>query len=143
MTVARILAAKGVDVVTIQPHRTLADAVSLLTTKCIGAAVVAGADAQPVGILSERDIMRALSTHGAAALDASVSRFMTSKLVTTTRSATVREVMEMMTEGRFRHVPVVENGRLTGLVSIGDIVKTHIAEIETEHQALREYIATA
>ena len=143
MTVARILAAKGGDVITIQPHRTMVEASRILTDKGVGAVIVAGADGEPVGILSERDIVRALARHGAGALNESVTRYMTAKIVTTTTRATVREVMEQMTEGRFRHVPVVENGRLEGVVSIGDVVKSHIEEIETEHRALREYIATA
>ncbi len=143
MTVARILAAKGGDVVTIQPHRTIAEVSRVLADRGIGAVVVAGADGEPVGIISERDIVRAVARHGAGALNEAVTRYMTSKVVTTTVYATVRDVMEQMTEGRFRHVPVVENGRLAGVVSIGDVVKSHIEEIETEHRALREYIATA
>jgi len=143
MTVARILAAKGGDVFTIQPHRTLAEVARLLTDKKIGAAVVAGADGLIAGIVSERDIVRAVANGGCAALDEPVTRHMSAKVATTTRSATVRSVMEQMTSGRFRHVPVIEHGRLAGLVSIGDVVKSHIEEIETEHQALREYIASA
>ena len=143
MTVARILAAKGGDVVTIQPHRTIAEASRLLADRRIGAVVVAGADGEPRGIISERDIVRAVADHGAAALDAPVTRHMTSRLITSSRHETVGHVMRLMTEGRFRHVPVVEGGRLVGIISIGDVVKTHIEEIETEHRALREYIATA
>ncbi len=143
MTVARILADKGTDVVAIQPHRTIGEAVNMLANKRIGAVVVTGADGALLGILSERDIVRALARAGADALEQPVTRHMTAKVVTTTGRATVAEVTETMTRGRFRHLPVVENGRLVGLVSIGDVVKTHIEEIETEHRALREYIATA
>lgn len=143
MTVARILAAKGGDVVTIQPHRTIAEVARILAEKRIGAAVVTGADGQPLGIVSERDIVRALALHGAGALGEAVTRYMTAKVATTSRHASVRSVMEQMTEGRFRHVPIVEDGRLAGIVSIGDVVKSHIEEIETERKALREYIATA
>jgi signal-transduction protein with cAMP-binding, CBS, and nucleotidyltransferase domain len=143
MTVARILAAKGGDVVTIQPHRTIAEVARVLADRGIGAVIVAGADGDALGIISERDVVRAVARHGAGALNEAVTRYMTVKVATTTRQATVREVMEQMTEGRFRHVPVIENGRLAGVVSIGDVVKSHIEEIETEHRALREYIATA
>ncbi|MEH3148218.1 MAG: CBS domain-containing protein [Methylobacterium frigidaeris] len=143
MTVARILSQKGRTVMTVQPHRTLAEAAALLAEKGIGALVVSDAGQTVLGILSERDIIRAVARHGAAALDAPVSRHMTGRVVTCTRQTAVDEVMELMTEGRFRHVPVVEEGRMIGLVSIGDVVKTRIEAVEAEHQALREYIATA
>jgi CBS domain-containing protein len=143
MTVARILADKGVEVVAVQPHRTIAEAVDILAQRRIGAVVVAGADGSLHGILSERDIVRALAHSGAAALEEPVTRHMTSKVVTTTRRATIAELKECMTKGRFRHLPVVEDGRLEGIVSIGDVVKTHIEEIEHEQRALRDYIATA
>ena len=87
--------------------------------------------------------MRAVSRSGAKALDDAVSRHMTAQVVTATTSTRINAVMELMTQGRFRHVPVVEGGRLAGLVSIGDVVKHRIAEIENEHKALRDYIATA
>ncbi|WP_298967913.1 CBS domain-containing protein [uncultured Methylobacterium sp.] len=143
MTVARILSQKGRTVVTVQPHRTLAEAASLLAEKGIGALVVSDAGQTVMGILSERDIIRAVARHGATALDNPVSRHMTSRVQTCTRETAVDEVMEMMTDGRFRHVPVVEEGRMIGLISIGDVVKTRIEAVEAEHQALREYIATA
>jgi CBS domain-containing protein len=143
MTVARILSQKGRTVVTVQPHRTLAEAVSMLAEKGIGALVVSDAGQSVLGIVSERDIIRAIDRHGAAALDSPVSRIMTARVVTCTRESAIEEVMELMTEGRFRHVPVVEDDRLVGLVSIGDVVKHRIASVEAEQQALREYIATA
>ena len=143
MTVARILAGKGGDVVTVQPHRTVAEVSRVLSDRGIGAVVVAGADGEPVGIVSERDIVRAIARHGAGALTEAVTRYMTARVATTTRDASVREVMEQMTNGRFRHVPVLEAGRLAGIVSIGVVVKSHIEEIETEHRAMREYIASA
>jgi len=142
MTVARILAAKGGDVVIVQPHRSIADAARVLAEKHIGAVVVAGADRKPLGILSERDIVRALAQHGAGALNEAVTRYMTGKIVSTTRYATLHGLMETMTNGRFRHLPVLEDGALVGIISIGDVVKNHVEEIETESQALREYIAT-
>lgn len=143
MTVARILSEKGSSVVTIQPNRSLADAIHLLAEKRIGAVVVAETDGVVLGILSERDIMRALAQSGAAAFDAPVSGHMTSQVTSCSRSATVEDLMQIMTEGRFRHVPVVEDGHLVGLVSIGDVVKRRIAAVEAEHQAMRDYITMA
>ena len=143
MTVARILAVKGCEVITTQPHRTLQETAGLLAMKKIGAVVVTGADGAVQGIISERDIVRALAQGGVAALDDSVSRHMTREVFTTTSNACIHDIMERMTHSRFRHVPVVEEDRLTGLISIGDVVKHRIAEIETEHRAMRDYIATA
>jgi CBS domain-containing protein len=143
MTVGRILSMKGHDVVTAQPHRTLAEAAKILADRGIGAVIVTGADGEVLGILSERDIVRAAARGGASALNDPVSRHMTAKVVTATEDMSVTSVMEDMTEGRFRHVPVVKRGRLDGLISIGDLVKYRLAEVEGEHRALREYIATA
>jgi CBS domain-containing protein len=143
MNVAHILSVKGRDVITTQPHRTLSEASFLLAERGIGAVVVAGADGEVLGILSERDIVRAIAHAGAAALGDAVTRHMTTRVVTATIETSIDHLMEEMTQGRFRHVPVIENGRLAGLVSIGDVVKWHVEAIETEHRALREYIATA
>ena len=143
MSVAQILAAKGRDVVTTQPHRTLMEVVELLANKGIGAVVVSDAGKNVLGIISERDVMRALGASGADALGEAVSRHMTAKVFTVTEDTPIDRVMQTMTEGRFRHVPVVANGKLIGLVSIGDVVKHHVNEIESEHRALRDYIATA
>ncbi|HUZ66285.1 MAG TPA: CBS domain-containing protein [Beijerinckiaceae bacterium] len=143
MTVARILATKGRDVVTTLPHRTLREIVEVLAQKHIGAVVVVGPEGIVLGISSERDIIRAIARQGAAALDDAVSRHMTAKVVTTTEEGTVDRLMEQMTAGRFRHVPVIRNGKLDGVVSIGDVVKYRLDEVESEHRALREYIATA
>jgi CBS domain-containing protein len=143
MTVARILIEKGHDVLTVQPHRTLKEVIDLLAAKGVGAVVVADDAMKVLGILSERDVVRVLARSGAAALENQVSRHMTPKVTTVTRDATIDHVMETMTEGRFRHLPVVEDGRLIGIVSIGDVVKRHVSAIDNERQALREYIATA
>jgi CBS domain-containing protein len=143
MNVEHILADKGRHVLTIEPGRTLGEAARLLSDKRIGAVVVSDAPHSVLGILSERDIVRAIATRGAAALEEPVSRYMTAKVVTCTGRSPVNDLMEIMTNGKFRHVPVIENGRLSGIVSIGDIVKHRVAEIESESQALREYIATA
>ena len=143
MNVEHILAAKGRDVLTIEPDRTLADAARALTERKIGAVVITDAGRSVLGILSDRDIVRAVARDGAAALDHPVSRHMTGKVVTCTGHSSINELMEVMTERKFRHVPIVENGRLAGIISIGDVVKQRVAEIEAEHQALKEYIATA
>jgi CBS domain-containing protein len=143
MTVEQILGTKGNAVVTIQPDRTIAEAARQLAEKRIGAIVVSQPNDPVLGIISERDIVRALARSGAAALEDQVERHMTAEVVTCTRAAAIDELMEIMTVQKFRHIPVVEDGRLIGIVSIGDIVKQRVAEIEAEQQALREYIATA
>jgi CBS domain-containing protein len=143
MTVARILDDKGRDVFTTQPHRTLKEVVELLASKGVGAVVVSDASQSVLGILSERDVVRVLGKHGASALEDPVSRHMTPKVITVTRDDTIEHVMQTMTAGRFRHVPVVEDGRLIGIISIGDVVKRHVNALDSERKALREYIATA
>ena len=143
MTVKTILSGKGTNVVTIEPNADLAAAVTLLAEKRIGALVVTGAEGRLIGILSERDIVRALAKHGVAALELPLTEAMTRKVVTCVGSETLSVVMERMTEGKFRHVPVVEGDRLVGIVSIGDVVKRRLEEMEREQSALREYIATA
>lgn len=143
MTVARIIAEKGSAVVTVEPGRTLDEAIHLLAEKRIGALVVSDGQGGIAGILSERDIMRALAGHGGAAFDEPVSAFMTENVTTCTRKTAIEEVMDIMTEGRFRHLPVCEEGKLVGLVSIGDVVKRRIAAVEAEHQAMRDYITMA
>jgi CBS domain-containing protein len=143
MTVKAILSRKGNDVITIEPTVTLSDAVKILADHRIGAVVVAGADRQVAGILSERDIVRALAQRGPGALQDAVGQVMTRRVVTCSESDTVVAIMERMTQGKFRHLPVVERGKLAGLVSIGDIVKHRLEEMEHESNALREYILTA
>ncbi len=143
MNVEHILSEKGREVVTIAPDLTLAYAARTLAKHRIGAVVVSDSSQPVLGILSERDIVRALAASGGAALGEPVSRYMTEKVVTCTTRSAINDLMETMTTGKFRHVPIVENGRLLGIVSIGDIVKFRVAEIENESRALREYIATA
>jgi CBS domain-containing protein len=143
MTVARILAAKGRDVFTTQPHRTLGEAAQVLSYKDIGALVVTDAQGTVLGILSERDVVRAVGRKGVEALNDAVSLHMTTKVVTTTADQTVMTTIEQMNAGRFRHLPVLENSKLAGIVSIGDIVKYRLAQMEHEQSAMREYIATA
>lgn len=143
MNVAQLLNGKGREVASIQPDRTLAEAVHLLSQKRIGALVVMGSDGTLLGMISERDIVRALGEGGASALDQAVSRVMTAKVVTCREKTSIDELMETMTTGRFRHIPVVEDGRVCGIVSIGDVVKHRVAAIEAESQAMRDYIAMA
>jgi len=143
MTVKAILSRKGNEVFTIEPAASLAAAAKLLAEHKIGAVMVTGLDSRVAGILSERDIVRALAERGAGVLDERVDRVMTRKVVTCTEAETISSIMERMTAGKFRHLPVVDQGRLVGIVSIGDVVKYRLHEIETESQALREYILTA
>ena len=143
MTVMSILSRKGHDVLTIEPTAALSAATKLLAERRIGALVVTGADHRIVGIISERDIVRALGERGAQVLEAPVAEVMTRKVVTCSERDTTAELMEQMTAGKFRHLPVVDQGRLVGIISIGDVVKWRVGEIENESAALREYIATA
>src|SRR5919112_2435980 len=143
MIVNGILSIKGRNVVTIGPNQTMGEAARILSEKRIGALLVQDGQKLFLGILSERDIVRAISARGAGALDEPVSRFMTEKVTTCTTQTPINDVMEVMTQGKFRHVPVVEGGTLLGIVSIGDVVKMRLEEIEAEAQAIRDYIATA
>lgn len=143
MTVASILRSKGRDVLTVEPRHTLREVVATLAARGVGAVVVSNASREVLGIVSERDIVRALGREGVAVLDAPVTKYMTQKVFTVDEGASIGEVMERMTEGRFRHAPVVENGRLVGIVSIGDVVKRQIDDLDHERQDLKAYIATA
>jgi CBS domain-containing protein len=143
MTIGMILADKGREIVSIEPAATLKSAATLLAEKRIGAVVILGADRRIIGILSERDIVRAIGERGIAALDESVSQTMTRKVSTCTEGETLISILERMTEGKFRHVPVVDQGRLTGIVSIGDVVKHRLREMERDSAAMRDYILTA
>jgi CBS domain-containing protein len=142
MTVGRIIDEKGRGVVTIPPDRSLAEVAALLSEKRIGAVLVTENGAIQ-GILSERDIVRALARHGSEALRKLASDCMTAKVVTCRPEDTINDVMEKMTAGRFRHLPVLENGALVGIISIGDVVKRRIEEVQREADQIREYIATA
>ncbi len=143
MTVKAILDRKGSDVATIEPTADLASAVKLLAARRIGALVVTSSEREIAGIISERDIRRVLAEFGAAALEQPVGQVMTRKVVTCTRADTMSSIMELMTAGRFRHLPVVEGNKLIGIISIGDVVKYRVQQIEFESAALREYIRTA
>jgi CBS domain-containing protein len=145
MTVKSILAAKalGGDIVTIEPTADLAAAAKCLAERRIGALVITGAGGRLAGILSERDIVRMVSENGAAALEMTVGQIMTRNVATCGEDETIASIMERMTAGKFRHMPVVTKGRLVGLVSIGDVVKQRVDEIERESDAMRDYIRTA
>jgi CBS domain-containing protein len=140
MNVAAILKGKGRTVATARPEATLVEVAQELAAKNIGAMVITGAKGRVTGIVSERDIIRAIAEKGAACLTEPVSAMMTRSVVTCQECDTLEQLMATMTAGRFRHVPVVENGHLVGIVSIGDIVKHHIAEVEMEASALKGYI---
>ena len=143
MTVRAILALKGRECLTIVPDATLAEAARLMAQHRIGSLVITGPERRVVGILSERDIVGAMAQKGELALVLPVASAMTREVVTCEEDETIPDLMQRMTAGRFRHVPVVERGQLAGIVSIGDVVKLRLAELEREHEALREYIATA
>lgn len=142
MTVRAILDTKGHQVQSVEPGVKLADAIKMLSERRIGAVLVLN-QGRIEGILSERDIVRVLGERGASVLEEPVSSAMTRKVVSCREKDTVSEIMEVMTNGKFRHLPVVEDGRVAGLISIGDIVKWRVGEYEREQEALREYIKTA
>jgi CBS domain-containing protein len=143
MTIAAILKHKGHDIVTVEPTRTVTEVVNVLDSKRIGAVLVLDAAQQLLGIVSERDIVKCLATHGARTLEMTAGQLMTRDLKTVTRETTVVEAMTMMTAGRFRHIPVLEDGQLIGLISIGDVVKARIMQAEQEVDSLRSYVAGA
>ena len=144
MQVRHILSDKGRNVSTVASHATLAEAARQLAQKKIGALIVQDADGALSGIISERDLVRAIADRGAAALGDPVAHYMTRAVATCAECDSVDAIMEAMTRGRFRHMPVLdESERLCGLISIGDVVKTRIAETVQEAASLREYISAA
>lgn len=140
--VKAILDRKGSDIATIAPTADLASAVTLLAERRIGALVVTSSEREVAGIISERDIIRVLAEAGTAALELPVRQVMTREVVTCSRADTMSSIMELMTAGKFRHLPVVEEGQLIGIISIGDVIKYRVQEIEFESAALRDYIRT-
>ena len=143
MTVKLILSRKSRDVATIEPTASLDAAIMQLAQRRIGALVVLGPERRVVGILSERDIVRVLAEQGPSVLTAPIAQVMTRKVSTCSESDTVSGIMEQMTAGKFRHVPVIDHERLIGIISIGDVVKHRLGEMERESEALRDYIQTA
>lgn len=142
MNVAAILSGKGRDVVTAAPDATLIDIAKTLRKHGIGCIVVCERDGSIAGIVSERDLVRTIADKGPDILKSPVSKCMTKDVITCRESDTIDTLMSGMTTGRFRHMPVVSDGKLAGLVSIGDVVKLRIAEAEMEAAAMRDYIAT-
>jgi CBS domain-containing protein len=140
MNVAAILRQKGRAVTTASPTTTLLEVANKLSAKRIGAIVIIGARGKVDGIISERDIIRCLSTHGPDCLTRPVSESMTRYVISCEEDDTLDQLMERMTERRFRHLPVITNGALVGIISIGDVVKHHMAEVTMEATAMREYI---
>lgn len=143
MTVRAILSEKGYDVVTLRPDVSVRDAVATLNKHRIGAVVVTDDGSLIKGIISERDVVRALAEDGAKCLERPVSALMTANVKVCSESHTVNDVMEIMTRGRFRHLPVERDGKLIGVISIGDVVKRRIEEVQRESEAIRSYIASA
>ena len=141
MTVRAILSGKGGDVKSIAPDATVADAVKLLALHRIGAVPVTDGTGV-IGIFSERDVIYALAREGSTALDHKISDVMTTPALTVETDAPVMSALSMMSRRRIRHLPVVEDGKMVGFVSIGDLVKSRIDQIEAEAAALREYIAS-
>lgn len=142
MSVAVILQGKPERLIGLPESKSLADAAKLLTDEKIGALVVRNAGGEMIGILSERDIVRAVARDGAGVLERPVTGIMTRDVICCAPQDSVAEVMGLMTAHRFRHLPVKSNGRLIGMVSIGDVVKARVEEAEGEAAQLREYIAS-
>ncbi len=140
MTVARVLSGKGSDVISVSPGDTVEQAAGILAEHKIGAILVMEGDTI-AGVLSERDIVRAIGTKGSKTLKGPVSELMTEKVITCAKDDSIANVMGLMTDKRIRHVPVMEKGKLLGIVSIGDLVKERIAQSEHEAAALRDYIS--
>jgi CBS domain-containing protein len=141
MTVAAILKQKGNAVVSVRPTDTVARVAEVLGEHRIGAALVRDAKQQVLGIVSERDLVRGLATYGAGTLVLPAAQLMTKVLYTVTPNTTVPEAMEIMTNRRIRHLPVLDDGRLVGIISIGDVVKARLTEQECEVDSLKAYVA--
>jgi CBS domain-containing protein len=142
MTVRIILDEKGRNVTTVGRETTLMEAARVLTQQKIGAVVVVDPDRHILGILSERDIVRAIAERGSDVMDQDVASVMTRKVVQCREESSINEVMEIMTNGRFRHLPVAVDGRLAGIISIGDVVRRRIQDVEREAEDMKAYIAS-
>ncbi len=140
MFVRDLLAVKGRDVATISMERTVGDAIAMLRERDIGAVVVTGGQGPLAGILSERDVVRALVGHGATTLELPVSTLMSATVTTCTQDTSLNDLMATMTDRHIRHVPVLDEGRLAGLVSIGDVVKARVDELEAVRRELLDYV---
>ncbi len=143
MVIAGILKHKGAQVLSVTPTASVVEVIEVLARRRIGAVLVVDGGSELRGILSERDVVRSFAEHGARSLEMTAAELMTADVKTASPETTVDEALAMMTDGRFRHVPVVEGERLVGLVSIGDVVKAKIGEAEQEVDSLRAYVAGA
>ncbi len=143
MRVEHILKEKGGRVVTTHPDETIEATARLLTENRIGAVVVCGTGGKVIGVISERDIVRGIALHGKGALSMRVHELMTGAVVICTPQDSLKKLMEMMTAHRIRHLPVIDNDELSGIISIGDVVKHRIEETEMEVGVLRDYVMTA
>jgi CBS domain-containing protein len=143
MQVSHLLKTKGTAVTTVTPDVTIAEAIRTLSRRRIGAVLVVDAAGAVTGILSERDIVHGLAEHGNRLLEMRTSDLMTKTVVTCTPASTVDEIMRQMTNRRFRHMPVLDGGRLAGIISIGDVVKSRLEELANESDELRKYIVGA
>jgi CBS domain-containing protein len=143
MNIAHVLARKGVKVFTIGPDQSIRQAVAALAQHNIGALVVVEEGGRPVGILSERDIVRALGARGVSCLEGQVQDLMTAEVIGCHPEDTAISVLERMTDGRFRHMPVIQDNAMIGVISIGDVVKARITEVQSENAALTEMISNA
>ncbi|PPC99717.1 MAG: inosine-5-monophosphate dehydrogenase [Hyphomicrobium sp.] len=142
MNIGQILKTKARGVSTARAEDTIQEIATRLAQRKIGAVVIVGENGKVVGIISERDIIRLIAEHGPKALTMVASSGMTREVVSCSKTSTLEEIMDAMTQGRFRHLPVIEDGSLVGIVSIGDVVKHHTAEVELEVTAMRGYLAT-
>ena len=141
MTVAAILKQKGADVAHVVPTATIAEVAEHLASRRIGAVLVLDSARHVMGIVSERDIVRSLAEHGARTLEMTAAQLMTADLQTATPATTVGEAKELMTNGRFRHLPVMDGAHLLGIISIGDVVKAHLMQQAHEVDSLKAYVA--
>lgn len=142
MTVIRILNEKGSNIETAGSDTPVHQIAAMLAEKKIGAIVILDGE-KLAGIFSERDIVRAIASDGIDALQKNAATYMTANVITCSRHETINNVMQKMTTGRFRHIPIVEDDKLVGIISIGDVVKRRIAEVEQEARDMRDYIAMA
>jgi len=140
-TVKSMLDSKGRNVVTVSPDETLRQIAGILNDRNIGAVIIAGMEGRIAGIFTERDLVRCIATKGVDALEQPVKAVMTTSVQRCREDQTADEVMGMMTAGRFRHVPVEADGRLSGIISIGDVVKSRLREVEIEAEQMKAYIA--
>lgn len=142
VSVKHILDRKGRDVVSVSRETSIEDVAAILNEKRIGAVVITSLEGRIAGIFTERDLVRCVAREGAAVLAKPVSLAMTTSVTRCREETTLNELMEMMSSGRFRHVPVENNGKLSGIISIGDVVKARIQEVEAEAEHIRAYIAS-